>query len=86
LPVAEQKTVMHRHDNQPAKIAVASVIQQDRDLSEYGRESQQPDFYLPVPEEEQGTDWIAIGLGLLALISLLGLIPLWYLVFLEFTS
>ena len=86
LPVAEQKTVMYRHENQPAQIAVASAIQQDRDPPEYGRESQRPDVYLPVPGEERGTDWIAIGLYLLALISVLGLIPLWYLVFLEFTG
>jgi len=86
LPVAEQKTVMYRQENQPVQIAVASAIQQDPDLPEYGRESQRPDVYLPVPEEEQVTDWIVIGLGLLTLISLLGLIPLWYLVFLEYTG
>jgi len=86
LPVAEQKTVMYRQENQPVQIAVASAIQQDPGLPEYGRESQRPDVYLPVPEEEQVTDWIVIGLGLLTLISLLGLIPLWYLVFLEYTG
>lgn len=44
------------------------------------------DFHVPVPEDREGTDWIAIALGLLAIISLAGLIPLWYLVFLRYTG
>jgi Mg2+ and Co2+ transporter CorA len=28
-----------------------------------------------------GTDWVAIGLGITALMLLLGLIPLWYFVY-----
>lgn len=44
------------------------------------------DVHLPVPEEKDGPDWIAITLGILAIISLVGLIPLWYLVFLRFTG
>ena len=84
VPIAEQKTAMYRHENLAAQVAVVSATQ--KDISADGRDSKSPDVYLPVPEEEQGTDWIAIGLGILALISLLGLIPLWYLVFIQFTS
>jgi eukaryotic-like serine/threonine-protein kinase len=39
-------------------------------------------IHIPVPETEApASDWIAIGLGLAALILLLGLIPLWYAVY-----
>lgn len=39
-------------------------------------------LHIPVPETETPTtDWIAIGLGLAAVILMLGLIPLWYAVF-----
>ena len=86
MPIADQKTAMHRHKNQVAQVAVASAIQRDSGPPAYGRESKRVDVYLPVPEEEQDADWIAIGLGVLALISLLGLIPLWYLVFIQFTG
>jgi eukaryotic-like serine/threonine-protein kinase len=37
---------------------------------------------IPVPEQQTpDTDWIAVGLGMAALILLLGLIPLWYAVY-----
>jgi serine/threonine-protein kinase len=86
VPIAEQKTIMYPHENQVAQAALISGSQQSGNLSADGRDLKRPDVYLPVPEEEQETDWIAIGLGFLALISLLGLIPLWYLVFIQFTS
>lgn len=49
---------------------------------------QAEDIYLPALDaaDNQGTDWTAVSLGVLALISLLGLIPLWYLVFLRYTG
>ena len=68
VPIAEQKTAMYRHKNQVAQVVVASAIQRDSGPPAYGRESKRPDVYLPVPEEEQDADWIAIGLGILALI------------------
>ena len=43
-------------------------------------------LHIAAPEEQNETDWIAIILGIIALISLLGLIPLWYLVFTRFTG
>jgi eukaryotic-like serine/threonine-protein kinase len=42
-------------------------------------------IHVPVPEPE-GTDWLAIGLGLLAIIALLGLVPLWYAVYLRYAA
>jgi eukaryotic-like serine/threonine-protein kinase len=39
-------------------------------------------LHIPAPEAETpATDWIAIGLGVAALILMLGLIPLWYAVY-----
>ena len=37
-------------------------------------------------QEEQGTDWLAVGLGIVALIALLGLIPLWYFVYITYAN
>jgi eukaryotic-like serine/threonine-protein kinase len=42
-------------------------------------------IYIPAPASEN-TDWLAVGLGLLATLALLGLIPLWYLVYLSWTA
>lgn len=36
---------------------------------------------VPAPQIEPATDWTAITLGIVALVALLGLIPLWYMVF-----
>ena len=36
--------------------------------------------------QDEGTDWMAVGLGLLALIALLGLIPLWYFVYIAYAN
>ena len=38
-------------------------------------------IHVPVPKPE-GTDWTAVGLGLLTVVALLGLRPLWYAVYL----
>ncbi|MCA9948745.1 MAG: serine/threonine protein kinase [Anaerolineales bacterium] len=40
----------------------------------------------PQPAAQSEKDWMAIGLGLLAIIALLGLIPLWYFVYLAYSS
>jgi serine/threonine-protein kinase len=38
--------------------------------------------YIPIPRTPANeTDWTAVGLGITALIALLGLIPLWYFVY-----
>jgi serine/threonine-protein kinase len=43
-------------------------------------------IHVNAPEVQNETDWTAIILGIIALISLLGLIPLWYLVFTRYTG
>jgi serine/threonine-protein kinase len=52
----------------------------------YSTDQQDISQYYPAPSEKEGTDWLVITLGLLALISLLGLVPLWYLVYLRFAG
>lgn len=42
-------------------------------------------IYVPAPPSDE-IDWLAIGLGLLATLALLGLIPLWYAVYLSWTG
>jgi hypothetical protein len=42
--------------------------------------------HYPVPEADGEPDWLAITLGILAVISLLGLIPLWYAVLIRYTG
>jgi serine/threonine protein kinase len=37
-------------------------------------------------EQGAGADWLALGLGILALIALLGLIPLWYFVYIAYAN
>jgi serine/threonine protein kinase len=43
-----------------------------------------PIEYGPAVVEEPGTDWFGIGLGILAAIAVLGLIPLWIAIFMTF--
>jgi serine/threonine-protein kinase len=43
-------------------------------------------FTAAVPPENSGNDWLAIGLGVIALIALLGLIPLWYFVYIAYAG
>ena len=43
-------------------------------------------FHVPAPTDREGIDLTAVILGIIALISLLGLIPLWWLVYIRFTG
>lgn len=43
-------------------------------------------IHFDAPKEQRTTDWTAIILAIVALVSLLGLIPLWYLVFIRYTG
>jgi serine/threonine-protein kinase len=45
-----------------------------------------PNYGGPPAAVEEGADWLAVGLGLLALVALLGLIPLWYAVYLAYAN
>ena len=49
---------------------------------DYSQPNAEKILHIPVPDSPPATtDWIAIGLGMAALILLLGLIPLWYAVY-----
>ena len=39
-----------------------------------------------LPPQESESDWLAIGLGIVAVLALLGLIPLWYFVYVAYAS
>ena len=54
--------------------------------SAYAAVQQETSLRYPAPSEQEGTDWLVITLGLLALGSLLGLVPLWYLVYLRYAG
>lgn len=85
VPVTEQKTQVYQHSpaQHTARAATRAGLAQDttqqprRVLSSAELETA---IYRPANVEE-GVDWTAIGLGIAALIALLGLIPLWYLVY-----
>ncbi len=47
---------------------------------------EQAEIILTLDEKEKGTDWLAVVLGIIALISLLGLIPLWYSIYRLYTG
>lgn len=42
-------------------------------------------IHVPTANDEEGFDWFAVALGIIALVALLGLIPLWYFVFRAWT-
>lgn len=83
-PLATVRTPPAGHpawETEPASVSRAAATQPKRAAA-----IERPSvIHIPPPEEEQ-TDWTAIGLGLLALVFLLGLIPLWYAVYLAWTG
>ncbi len=88
-PVYEQPTAVFKIPVEGA--AAAAAIGMVRPETETGGvasnppESSWPDQVYPVePEDER--DWVAISLGLLAVLALTGLIPLWYFVYQAWTS
>jgi serine/threonine-protein kinase len=84
VPIADRTTVYYeshpttRSDAVPANTVATglSVAANQQDIS----------HHYPAPLENGGVDWLAITLGLLALGSLLGLVPLWYLVYLLYAG
>jgi serine/threonine protein kinase len=79
--IEEQKTEPPQEiiiSDREAAAAAAAMVVDEPDLAS--------DLYLPVPEEEPIMDRTAIILAIVALVSLLGLIPLWYLVFQQYTG
>ena len=76
--VSEQKTQVHQHIP-----ATRQQLYANPTTTSPAQPATRHMNMLPLPQEtaDQGPDWIAISLGIVALISLLGLIPLWYMVY-----
>jgi serine/threonine-protein kinase len=73
VPVSEQQTqVFPKPANEPNEMTISS--------------RQTVVGASVFPPEERGSDWMAIGLGIVALIALLGLIPLWYFVYVAYAG
>ena len=91
IPVAEQKTQLHqfippRLDRQEDEDTRSNiVVHSDHPQPEHALAEtavSEPLYYTTSPAAEQTeTDWIAISLGVTALVLLIGLIPLWYFVY-----
>ncbi|HRQ40646.1 MAG TPA: protein kinase [Chloroflexota bacterium] len=73
VPIAEQKTQIYYHAA-------------DGDESPTQSTPAQRVIRIPVADAAPGNDWTAIALGVIALIALLGLIPLWLMVYLAWTG
>ncbi len=89
LEVEEMVTAAHiieRQDTEPTRIVANSEKKAGTPLVVGREQDVAADLYLPVPEEGPGMDRTAVILAIIALVSLLGLIPLWYLVFQLYTG
>jgi serine/threonine-protein kinase len=74
MPIAEQKTQIYQRPS-------------DDDESPTQSTPSQRSLYIPATADgSAATDWTAVALGIIALIALLGLIPLWYMVYAAWTG
>jgi eukaryotic-like serine/threonine-protein kinase len=79
-PISEQPTAFYEHTGHTPKRPVAPPNTTRREMTTPRA------FHVPAPVEDTGIDWTAVILGLIALAALLGLIPLWWMVYLRFTG
>jgi serine/threonine protein kinase len=80
-PVSEQKTqIFQRRPGRPPEPTPATVPMRARKPKRPAK-SASDTIYVPVRKETPETDWLAISLGIIALLALLGLMPLWYFVY-----
>ena len=63
-----------------------SALAQTRLPDDSVESSERAELILTLDDKERGTDWLAVILGIIALISLLGLIPLWYTIYQLYTG
>lgn len=84
--MADLKTVFHYRSIDPTFRASALAAEADLNPVLTRQADLGSDTYYPARDENEGIDWTAIALSIIALISLLGLIPLWYLVFLRYNG
>ncbi len=77
-PVSEQPTQVYYQTSGPINPPPAAAAPK--------QETAVPLQHSATTYGEQKTDWLAVSLGILALIALLGLIPLWYYVYVIYTG
>lgn len=82
LPISERPTEIH-YSQRPKYKSPEITRSSSRSVAPRSTVHSDPVIFLPAPDET-GPDRMAIVLGILAVISLLGLCPLWYLVYLQF--
>lgn len=93
VAVSEQKTVVHERQpsrsqdrREPAPVTVRPVRQPKRQ-KEPVQGAPKTTIHIAAARNGQArSDWIILGLGIAALIALLGLMPLWYLVYRAFAG
>jgi serine/threonine-protein kinase len=61
--------------------AGSTALAQTRMPEDSLENSEHAEIILTLDDKDKGTDWLAVILGIIALISLLGLIPLWYTIY-----
>ncbi len=81
VPIAEQKTQIYHH--QPVDGGYQPA---DGDESPTQSTPAQRVIRIPASQTPPGNDWTAVALGIIALIALLGLVPLWFMVYLAWTG
>jgi eukaryotic-like serine/threonine-protein kinase len=81
-----QQATQSKQPGDRLELTIPRAEQEAARLAEPAALSAAFNVHVPLPEEPTGPDWTIITLGILAVISLLGLIPLWYLVYLRYTS
>lgn len=85
-PVSEQKTqIFERTVSRPPEPAPQTVAMR-QGQSTRQRNVTPRTVHVPVGQTNVDTDWVTIGLGIAALIALLGLMPLWYFVYRAWTG
>ncbi len=88
VPSYEQKTAAYTYSygSEPATTGDGDIIIHSGETRPHRRPPSYPSSSNRTAAPPQERDWLAIGLGILAVAALLGLIPLWYFVFLAYSG
>lgn len=84
IPIVDRQTEFYQSEEELVVNGVHATAQ-SKTIATRSGVGQSLQHY-PVPEADGEPDWLAITLGILAVISLLGLIPLWYAVLMRYTG
>jgi serine/threonine-protein kinase len=77
-PVSEQKTKIYQRPlADPDQTVLSDPVREYTAVSP----TQPQTIHIPAPTQAASNDWTAVALGITALVALLGLIPLWYMVY-----